>query len=145
MRVIQIDEIPLGNPLGQALFNDRGDVLAQVGVKLDAQLVSSIRARGYSQVVVDDPISQGVKVEDPLSPETRIRATKATSSTVTAGQRVGRSLGADTGSPPDRLPRSGEVHKMIAGSVPADAILESVQQVVDEVLDGPTVLGLNTI
>lgn len=145
MRVIPIDEIPLGNPLGQALFNDRGDVLAQVGVKLDNQLVASIRARGYSQVVVDDPVSQGVKVEDPLSPETRMRATKATSSTVTAGQRVGRFLGADTATPPERLPRSNEVHKMIAGSVPADQVLESVQSVVDEVLDGPTVLGLNTI
>jgi len=116
-----------------------------VGVKLDNQFVASIRARGYSQVVVDDPVSQGVKVEDPLSPETRMRATKATSSTVTAGQRVGRFLGADTATPPERLPRSNEVHKMIAGSVPADQVLESVQSVVDEVLDGPTVLGLNTI
>src|SRR5687767_3051115 len=135
MRVLSVDEIPLGNPLGQAIFNDRGDVLAQVGVRLDAQLVASIKARGYSQVVVDDPISAGVQVADPLSPETRMRATKATSHTVTAGTRVGRLLGADAASPPDRLPRTGEVHKLIAGSVPADLVLEAVQSVVDEVLD----------
>jgi putative nucleotidyltransferase with HDIG domain len=43
------------------------------------------------------------------------------------------------------LPRSGDVHRLIAAGVPADDVLESVQSLVDEVLDAPTVLGLNTI
>jgi HD-GYP domain-containing protein (c-di-GMP phosphodiesterase class II) len=144
MRVLSIDDIPLGNPLGQALFNDRGDVLAQVGVRLDASLVQSIKARGYVQVVVDDPASEGIQIADPLSPATRREATKQTRNSVVIGERVGKLVAVD-GKPPERLPRSGEVHKTIAGNVPADAVLESVKAVVDEVLDAPTILGLNTI
>src|SRR5438874_2491663 len=70
MRVLPIDDIPLGAPLGQALFNDRGDVLAQIGVRLDNTLVNSIKARRYNQVVVDDPVPQGTTVAHPLSPPT---------------------------------------------------------------------------
>ena len=44
MRVIPIDDVQVGSPLGQALFNDRGDVLAQEGVVLDDALLSSLRA-----------------------------------------------------------------------------------------------------
>jgi HD-GYP domain-containing protein (c-di-GMP phosphodiesterase class II) len=145
LRVIPIDDIPLGSPLGQALFNDRGDVLAQVGVRLDPALVASIKARGYSQVVVNDRQSEGIHVMDPLSPETRQRATKATRNTVVMGERVSNLLGVDQAAPPDRLPRSGDVHKLISGGVPAEDVLESVRSLVDEVIDAPTTLGLNTI
>src|SRR5260221_9157691 len=106
MRVLNIDEIPLGSPLGQALFNDRGDALAQVGVALDRQLVSSIKARGYSQVVVDDKQTEGIEVADPLSPETRLRATKAARNTIAIGERVVQTLQVDQRAPPERLPRS---------------------------------------
>jgi HD-GYP domain-containing protein (c-di-GMP phosphodiesterase class II) len=145
MRVLNVDDIPLGAPLGQALFNDRGDVLAQVGVKLDTGLVNSIKSRGYNQVVVDDPISRGIEVTDPLSPATRRAATKATRNTVVVGERVAQEIGADRGSVPDRLPRNADLHKTISTSVPAEEVLESVRAVVDEVLDAPTVMGLNTI
>src|SRR5439155_17951811 len=47
--------------------------------------------------------------------------------------------------PPERLPRSGDVHKLIAGNVPAEDVLDSVRSLVDEVIDAPTTLGLNTI
>src|SRR5260221_14270459 len=127
MRVLPIDDIPLGAPLGQALFNDRGDVLAQVGVRLDNTLVNSIKARGYSQVVVDDPVSQGITVVDPLSPATRREATKATRNTVVVGERIAHEIGADRGPAPERLPRGGETHKIISSNVPADQILQSVQ------------------
>jgi hypothetical protein len=54
MRVINIDDVALGSPLGQALYNDRGDALAQAGVILDAQLVSAIKSRGYTAIFVED-------------------------------------------------------------------------------------------
>jgi HD-GYP domain-containing protein (c-di-GMP phosphodiesterase class II) len=145
MRVLNIDEIPLGSPLGQALFNDRGDVLAQVGVALDSQLVTAIKARGYSQVVVDDKQTEGIEIVDPLSPETRTRANKATRNTIETGERVLQALQLDQQTPPERLPRSGDVHNLIANNVPAQDVLDSVRSIVDEVLDAPTVLGLNTI
>src|SRR5437667_9376713 len=127
MRVLNVDDIPLGSPLGQALFNDRGDALAQVGVALDSQLVASIKARGYNQVVVDDKLTEGIEVSDPLSLETRMRATKATRNTIAAGERVVQTLQIDQQSPPERLPRSGDVHKLIAGGVPAEDVLDSVR------------------
>jgi HD-GYP domain-containing protein (c-di-GMP phosphodiesterase class II) len=145
MRVLNIDEIPLGSPLGQPLFNDRGDALAHLGVALDSQLVASIKARGYRQLVVDDRQSEGIEVADPLSHSTRLRATRATQRTVETGERVVQALQVDRATPPARLPRSDEVHRTIAGGVPADDVLEAVREIVDEVLDAPTVLGLNTI
>lgn len=145
MRIIQIDDVPLGSPLGQALYNERGDVLAQTGVKLDESLLSAIKARGYTAVFVEDKQSAGIEVVDPLSFATRSKATKATRNTMVIGERVTQVLGPDLASTAATLPRSAEVHRTISQGVPADAIQESVREIVDEMLDAPTQLGLNSI
>src|SRR4051812_47116636 len=95
MRVINIEEVPLGSPLGQALYNERGDVLAQSGVKLDEGLLGAIRSRGYSAVFVEDKQSEGIEVVDPISFATRSKATKATRNTLVVGEQIGNVLGRD--------------------------------------------------
>jgi putative nucleotidyltransferase with HDIG domain len=43
------------------------------------------------------------------------------------------------------LPRSDELRRTIAQGVPSDVVMASVGNIVDEVMDGPTMLGLNSI
>jgi HD-GYP domain-containing protein (c-di-GMP phosphodiesterase class II) len=145
MRVIPIDDVQIGSPLGQALFNDRGDVLAQAGVTLDDRLLGQIKSRGYSAVFVEDKQSEGIQVVDSLSPATRARATKVTSATVQAGEQAIHRLGPEHAGRMTELPRSDEIKRVIAQNVPADVVMQSVSSIVDEVLDGPTLLGLNAI
>lgn len=145
MRMVNIDDVALGNPLGQALYNDRGDVLAQVGVILDSQLVSQIKSRGYAAIYVEDKQSQGIKVVDPLTPETRVKANKATRATLAVGEQTAQQLGHDFVQKANSLPVSNDLKKMIVESVPVDAVFSSSTSIVDEVLDAPTVLGLNSI
>ena len=145
MRIIQIDEVPLGSPLGQALYNERGDVLAQTGVRLDDGLLNAIKTRGYSAVFVDDKQSEGIEIVDPISFATRSKATKATRNTLVVGEQVGQQLGRDLAGRMAQLPRSAEVQKTIGQGVPADAIQDSVRNLVEEMLDAPTQLGMNSI
>src|SRR3954451_17855259 len=106
MRVIQVAEVPLGSSLGQALYTERGDVLAQSGIKLDSGLLGAIKARGYSAVFVDDKQSAGIQVVDPLSFATRSKATKATRNTLVVGELVTQQLGADLFTRTNHLPKS---------------------------------------
>ena len=75
-------------PLGQALYNERGDVLAQTGVKLDTGLLDAIKSRGYTAVFVEDKQSEGIAIVDPVSFATRTKATKATRPARTAAAPV---------------------------------------------------------
>jgi putative nucleotidyltransferase with HDIG domain len=145
MRVVNIDDVALGSPLGQPLYNDRGDVLAQVGVTLDAQLVSQIKSRGYQAVFVEDKQSEGIEIVDPLSAMTRSKATKATRETLVVGEQTAQHLGRDFVAKATALPVTNDLKKMITESVPVDAIFGSANSIVEEVLDGPTLLGLNSI
>jgi putative nucleotidyltransferase with HDIG domain len=145
VRIVPIEDVPIGSPLGQALFNDRGDVLAQAGVALDEALLASIKRRGYTSVLVGDRLSEGIEVRDPLSPLTRARATKVASTTVAIGEQAAQRLGPELVGRMSALPKSDEVRRTIAQGVPSDVILQSVGEIVDEVLDGPTLLGLNSI
>jgi putative nucleotidyltransferase with HDIG domain len=145
VRVVPIEEVRLGSPLGQALFNDRGDVLAQAGVVLDEGMLGAIKRRGYTALLVEDRQSDGIEIRDLLSPQTRVVATKVAGTTVEVGQQTAQRLGPDPAVRMATLPRSDEIRRTIAQGVPADAVLQSVSAIVDEVLDGPTVLGLNTI
>jgi len=145
MRVVNIDDVALGSPLGQALFNERGDILAQAGVTLDATLVRQLKIRGYTAVFVEDKQSEGIEIVDPLSPETRGRATKATRDTIVVAEQTAQTLGRDFVQRASALPVSNDIKRQIIESVPVDAVFASSSSIVDEVLDAPTVLGLNSI
>ncbi|MBI2939722.1 MAG: HD domain-containing protein [Chloroflexi bacterium] len=145
MRLVPLDEVEPGRPLGQALYNERGDVLAQRGVVIDAPLLAAIKARGYSALFVDDAQTEGIEIADPLSPETRARATRATRDTIAVGEQAVQQLGPDIVRRASQLPRSNELQRLIGQSVPVDGVFASAQSIVEEVLDAPTVLGLNAI
>src|SRR5579884_1707021 len=145
MRVLSIDDVPLGAPLGQSLYNDRGDVLVAAGVTLDTSLLSAIQSRGYRAVFVEDKQSEGIPIVDPLSPETRNRATKASADTLLAGSQTAIQLGPDFIARNRALPRSDTIRKIVQESVPVEAVYASSSSIVDEVLDAPTQLGLTSI
>jgi hypothetical protein len=145
MRVLSIDDVTLGAPLGQSLYNDRGDVLAAAGVTLDPPLLAAIKTRGYREVFVEDRQTEGIEIVDPLTPETRNRATKASHETMLSGGQVASRLGPDYIQRNISLPRSDNLRKMVAESVPVESVFASASSIVDEVLDAPTQLGLNSI
>lgn len=145
MRVLSLADVELGAPLGQALLNERGDVLAQAGVALDATLIAQLRARGYTAVFVDDRASEGIEIVDPLTPETRVKAARATHDTLDVGGQAAQELGPDLLKRVGHLPASKEIKRLIGESVPVDEVFGSASTIVEEVLDAPTRLGLNSI
>src|SRR5207248_11066599 len=101
--------------------------------------------RGYTALFIEDRQSEGIRVRDLLSPETRAGATKVAGTAVAVGQQTAQRLGPELAGRVTTLPKSDEIRRTIAQGVPADAIVQSVSSIVDEVLDGPTVLGLTSI
>jgi HD-GYP domain-containing protein (c-di-GMP phosphodiesterase class II) len=145
MRVLNLDDVAVGSPLGQSLYNERGDVLAAAGVTLDPPLLGAIKSRGYREVFVEDKQTEGIQIVDPLTPETRNKATKAANDTMLSGEDVHSKLGPDYFRRNSFLPKSDNLRKMVAESVPVDGIFVSANSIVEEVLDAPTQLGLNSI
>lgn len=145
MRVRPIDEVTPGSILGQGLFNDRGDPLAQAGVALDASAIAGIKSHGYQAIFVDDPSSRDIRIVDPLSAATRARVTKAVRNVIVAAERVVQSLGFEAARKATQLPRSPEILRIIEQNVPSDVVLESVRMLVDDVMAGPPQVGMVSI
>jgi HD-GYP domain-containing protein (c-di-GMP phosphodiesterase class II) len=145
VRVLAIDAVVPGTPLGMAVLNERGDVLLQAGLTLDEGRLAHLRERGHRALVVEDRQTAGIEMVDAVSAETRARAARAVQGAFAAGQAVADALGPEAAGSIATLPDTAEVRHLIAQGVDADAVLGAVQAIVDEVLDGPTMLGLNSI
>lgn len=62
MRYVDINEIRTGDILGENIRDNRGIVLLVKGKKLNVSNIISLRNRGFSRIVIEDRISDGIEI-----------------------------------------------------------------------------------
>lgn len=69
MRLLKLNEIPEGTPLGQSIFDERGLLLLGERYPLRQFELNKIRDLGYEYLYVDTPESEKITIVPPLSPK----------------------------------------------------------------------------
>jgi len=91
--------------LGKCIFSEEGIVLLNVGAELNEALIRRLQQFGIDYLYIADPVTEDVRISDPISDETRARAIqevkthfrsfmeKNSMSKVSKGQVLGRAFG----------------------------------------------------
>lgn len=77
MRYISIDSAEPGMMVGKSIYNEKGSILVNYRVKLTNKLISRMKEKGLPGLYIDDDLSADINVEDLISDELGIKATKA--------------------------------------------------------------------
>lgn len=137
MRRIPLSMVRPGDRLGQALRNDRGDLLVQAGVPLTEELIAAIRRRGFYAVYVRDGIADDVIPQDVVSERVRTVTVRHISelfhlSAHATGADQPRSYGLD-------LARARKTHRLL------EAVRQDVDLILNEVLDHDILTGITAL
>jgi HD-GYP domain-containing protein (c-di-GMP phosphodiesterase class II) len=76
MRRILISRVKPGDIVGYPIFRDDGAVLINTGVKLTESYIQHLKELGITHIYIQDEISQGIVINDPISIQTRTEALK---------------------------------------------------------------------
>ena len=77
MRYISIDSAQPGMIVGKSIYNEQGSILVNYRVKLTERLISRMRDIGLAGLYIEDELSSDITVEDLISDELGVKATKA--------------------------------------------------------------------
>lgn len=77
MRYINIDNAQPGMMVGKSIYNEQGSVLVNYRVKLTDKLICRMRDMGLPGLYIDDALSADITVEDLISDELGVKATRA--------------------------------------------------------------------
>lgn len=73
MRIVPINCVRPGTPLGKTLYNSSGSILLKQGIELNETLLARLEENGIGLVYIDDGYSQQ-EVRDIIQPEVRLKA-----------------------------------------------------------------------
>ncbi|MEX2355834.1 MAG: hypothetical protein WD535_02260, partial [Thermaerobacterales bacterium] len=76
MYMVPVNEEIIGHLLGRSLYTDDGRTLLTAGTSLTERHVGALVKRGYSYIYLVNELAPDIKAEDPLTEETRRRATE---------------------------------------------------------------------
>lgn len=77
MRYINIENAEPGMVVGKSIYNEQGSILVNYHVKLTDKLIKRMKDKGLPGLYIDDELSEDIKVEDLISDELGVKATKA--------------------------------------------------------------------
>lgn len=77
MRYVKIENLEPGMLVGKSVYNEKGVILVNYHVALTEKLIKRMREKGLSGLYIDDELSADIKIEDLISDELGIKATKA--------------------------------------------------------------------
>lgn len=75
MRLASTKLLKPGTIVGQAILNDKGNVLIQKGIGLTAQMISRLIRQGITYIYVEDELTNDIQIASVISEEARIDAT----------------------------------------------------------------------
>ncbi|MCS6801604.1 MAG: HD-GYP domain-containing protein [Chloroflexota bacterium] len=137
MRRIPVSMLRPGDRLGQALRNDRGDILVQPGVPLTPEMITSIRRRGFYAVYVRDGIADDVIPEDVISDRVRAVTVRHISELFSlSAQEKSNSRSRTSGI---ELARARKTQRLL------EAVRQDVDLILNEVLDHDILTGITAL
>lgn len=77
MRLVSVKNCEPGKRLAKSIFNENGVVLLTVNAELTQQILNRLEAQGIEYIYVQDPLTDDIVIEDPISDETHSQAIQA--------------------------------------------------------------------
>jgi len=114
MRRVHIDNVRSGDIIAKTLFQENGNVLLGAGVELTDRYISRLQNIGIDYIFIEDALTEGIMVEEPISDATRNAATREIFKTMTAFKDT------DLGKGRVILPDIGKNFRDIFGSIMTD-------------------------
>ena len=76
MRLISINVLKVGMVVGRTIWNEAGHPLVQKGVVVTEHSLSRLQELNIRYLYIEDDISNGIRVEETITPEKRIKVVK---------------------------------------------------------------------
>lgn len=76
MRYVSIDNLNEGMILGKTLFGSNGQILLTANSLIKKEYISRIQSLGYGGVYIKDDFSEGIEIEEFISPEIKVATIK---------------------------------------------------------------------
>lgn len=84
MRVIQTDNLKLGDVIGRAIYSDNGNMLLGKGTVLTAGLIKRIKDNHIGYLYIEDEMSEGIEPKGIVDDETMLKSIKTIKETMKA-------------------------------------------------------------
>lgn len=75
MRLVSVKKCQPGMRLAKNIYNEKGMILLSVDVELTQNLLNRLLSKGISHIYIQDPRTDDIIIDDPISDETRMKAT----------------------------------------------------------------------
>ncbi|MCI5614310.1 MAG: HD-GYP domain-containing protein [Agathobacter sp.] len=89
MRYLTIDKLEKGMAIGQDIFGGTGEVRYKNHEILDEITIRELEAMGYQGIYVDDAFTQGIEIQEVISPEIRRETLKSVHEVFMTGNEPG--------------------------------------------------------
>ena len=146
MRRLAVGSLGPGQVLARALYNERGDVLLNAGVRVSERFLQLLQGRGVSTVLVRDEGEDDVPPEDIVSERVRVAALGNVHKVFEVAARATADL---QGKSPSQvvaaLQQPGSKKASPADAAHYERLFRSVETIVDEVLTADTLPGLSSL
>jgi HD-GYP domain-containing protein (c-di-GMP phosphodiesterase class II) len=77
MRYVTLDRVKPGMSVGKSIYDESGRVLVNYRVKLSEHLIARMKQLGLPGLYIEDALSQDITIEELISDELQIKASKA--------------------------------------------------------------------
>lgn len=84
MRKVHIDLVKSGDIIAKPIFQENGNVLLGVGIELTDRYIRRLRDMGIDYLFIEDPLTEGIEPEEPVSEATRREAVNVIYETMSA-------------------------------------------------------------
>lgn len=146
MRILTIEQLKPGFVLGKTLMDESGVVLLHKGIKLSAEYIDSLKAKGYRHLYVREGEDKtGVEMDEDLSQEVRV---KAFATLKDAFDKIGDELASVKSASESDISNvfdSDRVRALMSEKGPLSKVPKLVSGIMDEVLNRTTLAGLTSI
>jgi len=76
MRKLPLHSVKEGQVIARPIYNSNGQILLQSGIKISRRYVDRLMELGISAVYVEDELSTGIRLEDVIPDEIRLKSTQ---------------------------------------------------------------------
>lgn len=84
MKKVHIDLVKAGDVIAKTIYQDNGNVLLGIGMELTDRYINRLRDMGIDYLFVEDPLTEGIVPEEPISEATRKAAVNEVYQTMNA-------------------------------------------------------------
>jgi HD-GYP domain-containing protein (c-di-GMP phosphodiesterase class II) len=145
MLLMSVDDLRPGMRLGRGIWSADNQLLLGPGVILKEEFIRQIAVRGYTSVWVEDEDTKDIPYQEDLSEATRLTAVSSMIEVFQVVSPLTHALRQESLSEVRKALRSERLCEMIENHPALQQLIESVERVVEEILQLDVLSGLQSI